>query len=171
MNLAADLWYVKWFFWSCGVLDRFTLTASKRRYKSRKERFARSTNLCQFFRTLLLGTLVFLIVLGIEGYLLYAILIQPFLIFGTSSIMRVCIVAIAAISILAVFVGFIALVVYGVRRFFWWVEHRPKGTPHHRPQFVDVAVSYYRAIKQQICPTIAFKGSDSDDKGSDSDDV
>jgi hypothetical protein len=163
MDLAQHRWFVRWFFWCCRVEDRFC--SSKRRLDrgySRTERYFDGTNLCHFFRTLLFGSLIFGLTVALYAYLFFVVVILPLLLFRTVAVATIVLVI---LGILAGAAGFVAILVFGVP---WvvqwlnrwgtrWAQANPRPD-NQEPGFFRLAYGYYRGLKQQICPLIAFKG-------------
>jgi hypothetical protein len=167
MTLNPNAWFVKWFFWSCHMIDHFWLTQSGRFYSSRAKKYKNGTNLCHFFRTLLWGSLMTVAVAGLYLYGIFVILILPFIEFQTRSIFEVIGIILAILAGLAILVGsiwgLIHVFVITLERIRDWREANcDKSIEKIKPKlgFIFLAMEYLRAIKQRICPLISFGGTD-----------
>ena len=155
MDLNPQSWYVRWFFWSLGILDAFLDNGERRWYMERH-----GTNLCFFLRTIVLYTpLILLLHAVVYGVALAALTIVPVLIFGASGYFSTVI----AITLLV-------LIVIGVKQ---WRKHQQKGyqeTELNRsariaavteaivagPRFFQVLWAWLVAAKKKVCPMIRF---------------
>jgi|ERR1035437_3554979 hypothetical protein len=167
MALNPDAWFVKWFFWSCHMIDHFWLTQSGRFYHSRAEKYKNGTNLCHFFRTLLWGSLMAAAVAGLYLYGIFVIFILPFILFQAYSIFEIIGIVLAIAAGFVFFVGIIVGFVYVVRKTVerirdWRDANCDKSIEKIKPKlgFVFLAMEYIRAAKQRICPLITFGGTD-----------
>lgn len=156
MELNPRLWYVQWFFWSCRVLQRFCSTRSSA-FFHREYRYRNGTNLCHFFRTLLWGTLIFLGVIGLYAYAIFAFLVLPFMLFSYLSVLTVVGVIVGVLALTACVIAIVHLV---VKMGTWLVKRHPKPSrPSDQPRFAKVVRSYWTAIHDRICPLIKFRGT------------
>jgi hypothetical protein len=149
MKAEINQWYVKWFLWNCRVLDQFT-------GKRRTEQYTQGTNLCHFFRTLLLGSMVAVLSVGLWAYLLISIFVMPFVLFNFVS---VAISVGVAITLLA---AAVALVLLGtvapsaVAHAYKKITNSVKPDSDKPPGITQVAWAYIMGIKNRFCPTIRF---------------
>lgn len=159
MNVNSNQWYVRWFFWNCRALDNFT-SRDLRYDDPREEQYSEGTNLCQFFRVMLFGTLVSLASVGSVIYTVFCFVILPFLLFNATNVLS------AVGVVFGVFVGAIGLVCIcvaapgGVE----WVTKKTKQTLKNQeksPSFFYVFCQYIIGVKKRFCPTITFKKEDS----------
>ena len=165
MNLAADVWYVRWFFWSCRALNQFCLTSDYRysRYYNRERIHQNGTNLCHFFRTLLWGSLLGVLSVATWIYVGFVVIVMPFLLVGTSNIGIVFLaigtvvgVPVAAVALLyGISVGLSFGLSFAIEK----VRCRP-AKENTVPSFFGLTVSYLAALKQRMCPIIKFTKDD-----------
>lgn len=159
MDLSQHTWYVRWFFWCCRIEDRFCTPKHRRdRGYTRTERYRAGTNLCHFFRTLLLGSLLFALTLALYFYVLFVLVILPLLTFPALQL------AYDAFLVLAITAGSVAIAMVILIGFPWigkswqaWKPAVPPRGPPAEPRFFRLIQQYYRALKDQICPLIVFK--------------
>lgn len=153
MNCETNQWYVRWFRWSCQVLDR---SLPKIEYE-RTDRYSRGTNLCHFFQTIWWGTLLAVISASMWIYVLAVTLWLPLYLFPLSSVMTTVgltvIVVAAFVALLCAIVCFPDAVQFLRRR----AQSATKQIDGSPPSFVQVCVTYVKSIKQRFCPTITFK--------------
>lgn len=149
MKAEINQWYVRWFLWNCGVLDQFT-------GKRRAVQYEQGTNLCHFFRTLLLGSMVAVLSVGLWAYLLITIFVMPFVLFNFVS---VAISVGVAITLLAAVVALVLLftvvpsaMVHAYNKF----TNKQKPPSDKPPGIAQVAWAYIMGIKNRFCPTIRF---------------
>jgi hypothetical protein len=156
MQLNLNLWYVKWFFWSAWVMDHFTKTERKRQFFSRTEKYHdKGTTLCQFIRTLFLGTLIYLSTIALIAYSLFVVLILPFILFPALNIvLSVGLVTMVTTIIIAGVFGLI----FGIDKFNekYEVLKTSKPTKSDEPSFIKTLFAYIKAVKQQVCPLVTF---------------
>lgn len=161
MELNSDLWYVKWFFWSCKVLDYFTRTGESRRWNGeRSKTFAKNgTNLCQFVRTLFWGTSIYTLQFVVYALVVYVLVIKPFLLFSAASVLTLVGVVVGTI------VGGIAVLggaVWGLdvvsSKVKDLLSNRSEKEVNDTPTFLSVMWQYVVAQKRKICPMVAFTG-------------
>lgn len=162
MNVTHDAWYVRWFHYNCLVLDRFShqhveLGDSGEIYSHRLHRYRYSTNLCQFMRTLVLGTLVTLVTVAWYGLIL-AMVIMPFYLMGTAKVAVI-------IGIVMAFLVALCALIYFLIEVFPKVFHTVKDALHDmvtppaegNPSMTAVIWQWVKGIKNKFCPTITFK--------------
>lgn len=154
METRYDAWYVGWFIWSCRVMDRFAP-----REHAREQRYGRQTNLCHFFRTIVLGTLAAMASLMLWAWVAWVAIAMPLMLFPLAGL------AMMAGTVLAILVGVVALVVGGLA-IAAGMERAPeawgrlRGTiarPERAPGFARVTWTWLVSIKQRWCPTIRFE--------------
>ena len=149
MKAQINQWYVRWFLWNCGVLDKFT-------GKSRADQYAQGTNLCHFFRTILLGSMVTLLSVGLWVYLLITMFVMPFVLFNFVSVaitvggIVTILAAAAAVVLLSTVVPSAVMSAYNK---FTNKQKPPSDKP---PGIAQVAWAYVMGIKNRFCPTIRF---------------
>lgn len=159
MNLSTESWYARWFFWSCRVRDRFFLSPQKRDYHNSEHNYRLvGTNLCQFFRVLLIGVIITALTLGMYGYIAFVLLILPFLLFKVYTLGTILLTIIGILCVAAAFVGLIFGIVVGTGRTFRYLHDRNAAQPTGEPSFWGLVLTYLMAIKQRFCPTIKFSG-------------
>lgn len=158
MQLNLQTWYVQWFFWSLRVLDRFCKTANGRRNFSSEEKYYHGTNICHFFRTLLLGNLIAAVTLATYGLLLWAIIL-PFLLFPLVSVGKTVLIVLAMLTTVALTMFIIIGGARGVNHVIQRLNTRPVNT---QPGFWKLLIHYIVSIKQQFCPIIQFRGDSPD---------
>jgi hypothetical protein len=119
------------------------------------EQYRHGTNLCQFFRTLLLSSLITAITLAVYSYAFYTIIILPFILFPSHSIAHNLLIFVEILLTVTCVLGLLAVVGIGLDRY---ISHRhslPKQ-PTKPPGFAALAWAYAVAVKHQFCPTITF---------------
>lgn len=149
MQVHMNEWYVRWFLWNCEVLAQFT---GKRKWAD----YEKGTNLCHFFRTILLGSLITVLSLGVWAYMLITLFVMPFVLFQFVSVaitVGIVVAVIAAGIALAFTVTVLPGVVSGAYHKF---THRQKPATHTQTGLRHVAWSYMMGIKNRFCPTIKF---------------
>jgi len=159
MNLHSQLWYVRWFFWCCRVIDRFCSTQRALAFESsRLTKYARGTDLCHFFRILVWGNLIFLVTLSVFGYVLYVVFVLPLILFSFINVTQLVIQAILTLGgIGSLLFGLILLLnALGHWRQSYLLTHPAKPVDPTRPGFWRVIGDYYGALKARLCPIIKF---------------
>jgi hypothetical protein len=153
MVLDSNLWYVKWFMWSCHVLDYFCSTSEGRDWWRRSWEYNDGTNLCHFFRTLMWGTLITSATAALYLYAVYVLIYLPFHLFTFHDISFVAMLVTFMLAGVAVLILGVIFGLEYLGRFFRFLQ---KETV--RPSFVRVTMTYLAAVKKKYCPTITFKG-------------
>jgi hypothetical protein len=173
MELNNRRWYVTWFYLSLAILDRFQ---GDRGWGRKEDKYRNGTNLCHFIRvTLVWGPLVLALHLVVYGAAIAVLTIVPIQLFGWSGYF-------AIIAGIAGFIGILAGVV-----FMLWLyevvkdfiankryearlrrqaeagdavseEAEESPTEDKGPTFIQLVFANIKAAKQQVCPTINFKG-------------
>jgi len=158
MQVNSDQWYVRWFLWNCQIMDRFL---NHDRHQTRAERaLRRGTDLCTFFRTILVGSLIVLLSLSLYLYILGVFFVAPFLLFNITT------VAMTVGFVVAVVAGAFALVVVvmGTPEAVKWAARKTRSAveaaPHKAPSFLQVCYRYILGIKQRFCPTITIRSKE-----------
>jgi len=158
MQVISDQWYVRWFLWNCQIMDRFL---NHDRHQTRAERaLRRGTDLCTFFRTILVGSLITLLSLSLYLYILGVFFVAPFLLFNITT------VAMTVGFVVAVVAGAFALVVVvmGTPEAVKWAARKTRSAveaaPHKAPSFLQVCYRYILGIKQRFCPTITIRSKE-----------
>lgn len=160
MQVNSDQWYVRWFLWNCRIVDKWI---NLHRPSQRVERaMSQGTNLCTFFRTILLGTLVALLSLAVWAWVAFVLLVAPFLLFNMTT------VAMSVALFVAVLVAamLLAAAVVGAPDAIRWVARKTsnavKDAPQHAPTFLQVFGRYLVGVKQRFCPTITIREKNND---------
>lgn len=158
MQVISDQWYVRWFLWNCQIMDRFL---NHDRHQTRAERaLRRGTDLCTFFRTILVGSLIVLLSLSLYLYILGVFFVAPFLLFNITT------VAMTVGFVVAVVAGAFALVVVvmGTPEAVKWAARKTRSAveaaSHKAPSFLQVCYRYILGIKQRFCPTITIRSKE-----------
>lgn len=158
MQVNSDQWYVRWFLWNCQIMDRFL---NHDRHQTRAERaLRRGTDLCTFFRTILVGSLIVLLSLSLYLYILGVFFVAPFLLFNITT------VAMTVGFVVAVIAGAFAVVVVvvGTPEAVKWAAAKTRSAveaaPHKAPSFLQVCYRYLLGIKQRFCPTITIRSKE-----------
>lgn len=157
MNLQSRLWYVRWFFWCCRVLDNFMNT--KPTHYRRQVKYANGTNLCHFFRILMWGNLLFVLTLAAYGYVFFTVFILPLILFKFVSVgivVLLCCIGAGAFVLLVFLIWRLGKAI-GTWQANYALAHPKKPSDPTRPRFWRVMAGYYRAIKEKICPIIRFE--------------
>jgi len=140
MYLDTRTWYVRWFFWSVGILEEFT--GAYRAWEITKT----GTNLCYFVRVLLFSTpLVLLLHVALYAWILALVTIVPMAFFG------------------ATLYGIILLGELGGGVLLWGLFKLLKKNvtpislpPLTTPSFIRVLWEALCAAKKRVCPLITF---------------
>ena len=155
MRVNRHQWYVRWFLWNCTLMDQFLNRDLPHTRANRA--MSRGTDLCTFFRTILVGTLIALINAGFWLYLVGVFFVAPFLLFNITTVaMSVGLI----VGILVAAVAVVAVVVAAPEAVKW---ARRKATPalnkapDQAPTFLQVAWRYVVSVKQRFCPTITIQ--------------
>jgi hypothetical protein len=155
MNINIKTWYVYWFFWSCRVIDNFC--GIRWRSRNRENRYRDGTNLCQFFRTLLLGALFSSLWFALYAWIGFVVIVLPFILFHITSI---GVFSVTVAGILAGVVGFIALlwgiIIGGSVVFDYIMDRSEKLIDYPKIGFFTLCFHYIASIKNKFCPTITF---------------
>ena len=160
MQVNSDQWYVKWFLWNCNILDRWLNPG----YASRRVERAmnKGTDLCTFFRTILLGTLVVLLNLAVWAWVAFVMLVMPFLLFNVTTVAM----TVGLFVVLFAAAMLVATAVVGAPEAIRWVARKTssavKKAPQRAPTFLQVFGRYLIGVKQRFCPTITIKDNNND---------
>jgi hypothetical protein len=149
MQAQINQWYVRWFLWNCEVLDKFW-------DKNRTRKYAQGTNLCDFFRTILLGTLITMLSLAIWAYMIITVFVMPFVLFNFVSVavtVGVWLAAVMALFLLVIVLTTVPTVVLDAYDRFTHTIKAPSDKP---PSLTQVTWVYLKGIKNRFCPTIRF---------------
>ena len=149
MQAQLNQWYVRWFLWNCKVMDMFLGRRNANRY-------SQGTNLCHFFRTLMLGSLVTVLSVAVWAYMLITMLVMPFVLFNFVS---VAVTVGVVVTMFAVIVGVVAVIAVApavIAGAAARVNNKVKDTAQSPPGLARVAWAYVMGIKNRFCPTIKF---------------
>ena len=158
MQVNSDQWYVRWFLWNCRIMDQFL--NSDRPHTRAHRALERGTDLCTFFRTILLGSLITLLNLALWLYIMGVFFVAPFLLFNITT------VAMTVGFVVAVIAGAFAVVVVvvGTPEAVKWAAAKTRSAveaaPHKAPSFLQVCYRYLLGIKQRFCPTITIRSKE-----------
>lgn len=160
MQVNSDQWYVRWFLWNCRIMDQ--CLNSDRPHTRADRALRRGTDLCTFFRTILVGSLIVLANLGLWLYVLGVFFVAPFLLFNVTTVamtvgflVTVVTCAFAAVAAVVATPGAVKWVAGKTRSA---VEAAPDATP----SFLQVCYRYLVGIKQRFCPTITIREKNHD---------
>ncbi len=158
MVLAKNIWYVRWFFWSCRVLDRaFNITTDIFSVNRRRSvKYQKQASLCKFFEILFFGNLIFLLNVAIYLFAGFALL-SPLILYGVVDAEYVYTRIIIVISIILGVVIGIAIIfglAFGTKVLFRKM-FSDDVKPEH-PTFTTLFKNYVKGIKDRICPLIVF---------------
>jgi hypothetical protein len=157
MQLDLNLWYVRWFFWSCHARDRFLLLPSTRDVYSSAQKFRLSgTNLCQFVRMLFIGVAIVMLTVATYLYLLFVVLILPFILFRFMSIGATLLFALEVLLGITLTVTIIIGIAIGINRTVSYLHDRTTSQPERSPGFFRLMIAYFVAVKRRYCPMIVF---------------
>ena len=160
MQVNSEQWYVRWFLWNCRIMDQFL--NSDRPYTRAHRALERGTDLCTFFRTILLGTVIALLNLGLWLYILGVLFVAPFLLFNITTVAMTMGLAVAVIAGALVVVA----VVVGTPKAVKWAARKTRAAvdsaPEKAPGFLQVCYQYLVGIKQRFCPTITIRSKNHD---------
>jgi hypothetical protein len=139
MELTKNIWYVRWFFFNCKILDRYCLSSY------REKQYKNGTNLCHFIRTLLYGSLALFLLTFLYTYIIYVIVL-PFILFPYMEvIITIAMTIFVIISTTSVFLILIE-----------WKESRSSTVKNNPAAFMTIIKLYYISWKEKFCPTINF---------------
>ena len=158
MQVNSNQWYVRWFLWNCQIMDQFL---NHDRHQTRAERaLRRGTDLCTFFRTILVGSLIVLANLGLWLYVLGVFFVVPFLLFNITTVAMtigfVIGIIVAAFAVVVVVIGTPEALKWAAAKTRSAVEAAPDATP----SFLQVCYRYLVGIKQRFCPTITIRSKE-----------
>lgn len=162
MNIDNQVWYVRYFFYTCRAMDEFFPRSFKRNI-----RYQNGADLCTMMRTMLLGTIASLLSMVAWASPILVLLVLPVSLFGLGSVAMF--VAMLVLGLAALFALFWA-VDCGVPRAIKWGVNRLDqacSIDHSRPGFFSVLVQWALAIKNKVCPVIRFdnvNNSNNEDK-------
>ena len=147
MDLNRSKWYVRWYFWSLGIMDEFWESYTV------EEKEQTGTNLCAFMRTIFFSApLVLLLSATMYTSALASVTVWPVYLFG----FKVYGVGLGAVIVLVLL---IALVVHLLdKRAKRKLEQPTKSTKTDttNPSFVRVVWRWMSAKKQKFCPLVTF---------------
>jgi uncharacterized metal-binding protein len=130
------------------VLDKFTNT-----WDPREQSYRKGTNLCEFMRTLVFGTILSIVSL-LWWTLLVGAVITPFVLFGTATLpwigMGIGVIVGVMLVLTLVFGGIPAMVTMVKEHVHDWVDNPSQ------PGFLRMVAIWLRAAKQKMCPIIKF---------------
>lgn len=158
MDLSRDLWYVRWFFWSVGIVSICSNWKNDLRMK-RDVTFYEiyGTTLCQFLRVVLIwAPFVIALHVIVYGGALVACIFLPGYLFGTGYV----------VTILGG--GAFVLLCWGVKRL--WrtavvpaidkidvaIGHYQANRQARGPSFPGIVWEQVKAAKRGVCPLIRF---------------
>ncbi|TSC84869.1 MAG: hypothetical protein G01um101413_253 [Parcubacteria group bacterium Gr01-1014_13] len=148
MDLNRSKWYVRWYFWSLGIMEEFW-----ERWSMTSEKERAGTNLCQFMRTILFSApLVLLLNAIVYISALASLTVLPIYLFG----FKIYGVGLGAV------VTLVLLIISGSYLYNSWTDRKlkqvdkPKKTDTANPSFVRVVWRFVQARKQKICPLVTF---------------
>ena len=121
----------------------------------REFKYENGTNLCHFFRTLLLGSIVTILSISLWFSMAWTVLIMPWITFSAASIATVVLVLMLIVgTLVAVVVG-----AFSAPAAIKWVSGKAQTVlvnSDGKPSFAAVVASYLAGIKSRFCPTIRF---------------
>lgn len=150
MKLQNNSWYVRMFRAELALWEDFSDQWDLIGEHEEK------TNLCFFFRTILIwGPLTILANIIAAGVIVFSLIILPLMLFGGTSYL------ILLGIIVGIIVGGAVIVsgaVKGLQRYLLWRDRRPvvKKIPKVGPSFTHVVGTWLSAKKSKICPIIEF---------------
>lgn len=158
MELNSNSWHVKWFKWSCRALDNAWPSGG-----FREHRFTWRTDLCTYFRIIMMGTLAALYS-GLAWFSMVAVFsILPIYLFGIIHMM-IFYAVLAGVAVIGL--GFIWLALEGFPSASQIVKdrvsHMVMVTKDGSPTVMALVAERIRAAKNRYCPTISFKREDRD---------
>lgn len=156
MNLNYSMWYVKWFFWNLRVLDRFCKKKSRAYISPSHEKYIHGTNICHFFRTLVLGTTIMFFVVVLYIWAFFVVFILPLILFQVYSILGI--LGILAFAICGM--SLVIAIIFGLMNFGTYVYDKMQNRSNRqdkKPGFFTVMCKYIVSVKQQFCPVIKFE--------------
>lgn len=162
MNVTTDAWYVRWFRYNCVVLDQFTSNHVEFDHNGeidspRWNRYSRGTNLCQFMRTLVLGTLVLGVTLAFYAFVI-SMLFMPIYFLGATTVgTAVGIVVAGVIAVLGLVYFMLELFPKAVRNVGNKLSDMVTPSPEGNPGILSVIWLWAKGVAKKFCPTITFK--------------
>lgn len=158
MNLSANIWYVKWFFWSVAVIQ--ATRGKPYNIDNRINQFLqKGTNLCQFMRTILIGTFFTGANILVWINAVFVVFIYPCILFPPSDILSaifllLCILLAIAI-VVGLAIGFVRVGTHVSEKVYDWANKRSDTNPG----FFTLMIKYIVSVKQKFCPAIKFGDS------------
>jgi len=160
MQVNSNQWYVRWFLWNCRIMDQFL--NSDRPHTRADRALRRGTDLCTFFRTIMVCSLITLLNLALWLYIIGVLFVAPFLLFNITTVAMhvgfVVAVVAGAFTLVVVVMSTPEAVKWAVRKTRSAVEAAPDATP----SFLQVCYRYLVGIKQRFCPTITIREKNHD---------
>jgi hypothetical protein len=149
IQAKINQWYVRWFLWNCKVLDVFWDL-------KRTQKCAQGTNLCDFFRTIMWGSVVAVLSVAVWAYLLITIFVMPFVLFNFVSV-AISVGILVALFAAALLVALMCTVLPdAVRAGYRKLTNTPAAAPNKPPGITHIVWTYLQGVKNRFCPTIRF---------------
>jgi len=149
MQAQLNQWYVRWFLWNCKVMDTFL-------GRHNVDRYTQGTNLCHFFRTLMLGSVVTVMSVAVWLYMLITLVVMPFVLFNFVSVAITVGVAVMMFVVVVTCVAVILVAPGAVRAAYNKITNTVKTPSDKPPGIMQVVWAYVVGIKNRFCPTIKF---------------
>lgn len=154
MDLNRNKWYVRWYFWSLGILDEFL-----ERYNSAEHKERTGTNLCAFMRTILFSApLVLIFTAIVYATFLGVVTVWPIYLFGLKGYG----IGLGVLVVLALLICLGAMVYNSLieKRLARKQTAKPTNTDETSPGFFHLVWQWLKARKQKVCPLVTFVKSD-----------
>ena len=163
MDINSNTWYVKWFFWSCMILDRFRgLDSYDLTYRGLTQKHASGVNLCMFLQIIWWGMCVLLLTMIMCASVIASLVVMPIYLFGWVTYGLVLLSIVLGLA----FVGGAAWLLIvgfpeGAHKAKSWASAKVTQIvtpdPEKVPGFGKLCMMHVYAIKQKYCPQITFK--------------
>lgn len=120
----------------------------------------RGTDLCTFFRTILVGSLITLLNLGLWLYIAGVFFVAPFLLFNITTVAMTLGFLVTVVTCAFALVVAVVATPGAVK----WVAGKTRSVveaaPDATPGFLQVCYRYLVGIKQRFCPTITIRSKE-----------
>lgn len=159
MEIDKRSWHGRWFTWACKSMDRAWPL-----YKNRDVLFAHHTDVCTYFRTMLMGTLLMMLSVVVQISLVCTFTLLPMWLWGVWPVLVFYGVMMGILTCMLVTLYVVTwllpeLAVKGVKSFRAHV-----WAPTSNPSTLQLVILWAHAQKHKYCATIKFKETDHDRK-------
>jgi len=150
MDLNRNKWYVRWYFWSLGIVDEFCDRGDNSKHFEKA-----GTNLCAFMRMIMVyAPLILLFTAIVYAAGIASVTVLPIYFFGLKGYG----IILGAIVVLVLGIC-LAMMVYNSltkKRLAKEQMAKPADTDATNPSFFRVVWQWLVAKKQKVCPLVTF---------------